>query len=128
MATLRSEITIEQPADAVWRAVVDDPIENWFPLIENSVVEGSSRTIVLQDGTKVEEAIVTRDPALRRFQYKVVGGDLPVEHHLGTVDVIVLEDNSSLVVYSTEIEPAAIGEVMGPAIADSLTGLRQRLS
>ncbi|MGV9826488.1 SRPBCC family protein [Gordonia sp. NPDC003429] len=128
MATLRSEITIEQPADAVWRAVVDDPIENWFPLIENSVVEGSSRTIVLQDGTKVEEAIVTRDPSLRRFQYKVVGGDLPVEHHLGTVDVIVLEDNSSLVVYSTEIEPAAIGEVMGPAIADSLTGLRQRLS
>lgn len=127
MATLRSELAIAKPADVVWSVVVDDPIETWFPLIASSAVEGSSRTIVLQDGTKVEERIVTRDSALRRFQYQIVGGDLPVESHLGTVDVIETSPTSSLVVYSTEIAPDAIGDVMGPAIAESLSGIRDRL-
>ena len=128
MATLRSDIIIPASADTVFSAIVNDPIEDWFPLIASSTVQGANRTIVLGDGTKVEEKIVTNDPALRRFQYQVVGGDLPVESHLGTVDVIAIDDNTSLLVYGTEIEPAALGDVMGPAIADAVTTVRDRLA
>jgi len=30
---------------------------------------------------------VTNDPELRRFQYRIVGGGMPVESHIGTVDM-----------------------------------------
>ena len=44
------------------------------------------------------EEIVTVDLQLRRFQYRVTGGDLPVEEHLGTIDVIELEEQNSILV------------------------------
>lgn len=125
MASLRSEIVIPSPANTVWEVVADAAIETWYPLIESSTVEGNRRTVVLSGGTKIEEIIENRDDTLRRFQYQIVGGDLPVEQHLGTVDVIAL-GNESLVVYSTEIEPAALGDAIGPAVADALISLSHR--
>ncbi|MFC9837867.1 SRPBCC family protein [Rhodococcus sp. NPDC127530] len=127
MVSLRSEIVIASPPDTVWGVVADTAIETWYPLIESSTVDGDRRTVILLDGTKVDEIIENRDATLRRFQYRIVGGDLPVERHLGTVDVIALGDES-VVVYSTEVEPAELGEAIAPAVADALTSLRDRLS
>jgi len=62
---------------------------------------------------------------LRRFQYKITGG-LPVDHHLGTVDL--LEDGpNSLVVYSTEITPDELADVVGPSIEGGVQGLKAHL-
>ena len=49
---------------------------------------------------------------------------MPVESHLGTVDV--LEDGSgSIVVASTEVTPDGLADVMGPATAGGLQGLKE---
>ncbi|MBB3178802.1 SRPBCC family protein [Variovorax sp. Sphag1AA] len=126
MATRRSEIRIRRHPDEVW-AVINDAgrISDWFPLVETSSVEDSRRSLLLQGGARVEEDI-SRDEALRRFQYSIVGGDVPVDYHLGTVDVHDL-DGESLVVYSTEVLPDELGDVLGPAVADALSELRRQL-
>ncbi|MGD9531887.1 MAG: hypothetical protein AB7V44_34515 [Pseudonocardia sp.] len=74
--------------------------------------------MTLEKGT-----VVTSDPALRRLQYRAVGGDLPVESHLGTVDVIELEPNRTIVVYSTEIEPASLADAFDGAISEAVAAL-----
>ncbi len=126
MATLRSNITIDRPAQEVW-AVVSDAgrISEWFPSVQTSTASGSGRSCELQGGVPLEEEIVTSDPDLRRFQYRIVGGGVPADFHLSTVDVLPLDDDRSLVVYSTEITPDKLAGTMGPAIEGGVRGLKE---
>lgn len=51
---------------------------------------------------------------------------MPVDYHLGTVDV--LEDGqNTIVVYSTEISPDELAEVVGPSIEGGVQGLKAHL-
>lgn len=127
MATLRSQVRINRPVDDVWAVVADAAgIAQWFPGIETSTAEGKLRRCTVAGGGAIEEQIVTNDAQLRRFQYRITGGSIPVESHLGTVDV--LEDGAgSLVIYSTEVTPDELASVMGPATAGGLQGLKEHL-
>jgi len=125
MATLRSHITIDRPADEVWAVVSDaGAISTWFPTVQTSTASGEDRHCTLEGGVPLEEKIVTNDPDLRRFQYRIVGGGVPAQSHLGTIDVIE-QGETSLVVYSTEITPDELAGTMGPAIEDGIRGLKQ---
>lgn len=125
MATLRTHLTIDRPADQVWSTVSDaGNISAWFPMVKTSSAEGSGRNCTLDGDVPLEEEIVTDDAELRRFQYRIVGGGVPVESHLGTIDVLD-QGGSSLVVYSTEVTPDEIAGTLGPAIEDGLRGLKE---
>jgi len=126
MASLRATARIARPADEVWK-VVSDPagIPAWFPGIEHATAGVGTRSCTLAGGHELHEDVVNVDGDLRRFQYRVTGG-LPVDHHLGTVDV--LEDGlNSLVVYSTEITPDELADVVGPSIEGGVQGLKAYL-
>lgn len=124
MATVRSHTRINRPAEDVWNVVSDaGNIAAWFPAITTSSASGSTRQCELADGTPLSEEIVTNDPELRRFQYRITGG-IPADEHLGTVDV--LDDGAeSMVVYTTEVRPDALTDTLGPTVEDGLQGLKQ---
>ena len=49
---------------------------------------------------------------------------VPIAFHLGTLDVI--EDAAgSLVVYSQQVEPDELGDIVGPAVAGGIEGIRR---
>lgn len=124
MATHRTHITIDRPAAEVVSVVSDaGSISAWFPVVQTSHAGGGERHCTLEGGVPLDEEIVTNDPELRRFQYRIVGGGLPVETHLGTVDVLE-QDGRSLVVYSTEVSPDEAADTLGPAIEDGVRGLK----
>ncbi|MFI5436460.1 SRPBCC family protein [Rhodococcus baikonurensis] len=125
MSSLRAEILIDANPDCVWEVVRDAAsISEWYPLISGSSLDSRGvRQIELSDGSRLEEKIVTSNEFLRRFQYQIQDGDLPVEHHLGTIDVIPIEDKT-LVVYSTEITPDSLALLVDSAVKDALAGLR----
>ncbi|MGB3230952.1 MAG: SRPBCC family protein [Mycobacterium sp.] len=95
----------------------------WFPSVQTSEAAGGERHCVLAGGAPLDEEIVTSDDELCRFQYRIVGGGLPVAFHLGTIDVLDQGDRS-LVIYSTEIDPDEVAGTLGPAIEDGLRGLK----
>ncbi len=124
MATLRTHLTIDRPADEVWSVVSDaGSISAWFPMVATSSLDGDTRHCELDGGVPLDEEIVTNDAALRRFQYRIVGGGVPVESHLATIDVLD-HGGSSLVLYSTEVTPDEIAGTLGPAVEDGLKGLK----
>ncbi|MHB8669180.1 MAG: SRPBCC family protein [Acidimicrobiales bacterium] len=127
MASLRFDLRINRSADEVWKVVSDvGGIGSWFGGIESCEVNGDRRTIVLGGGITLEEEIVTNDDPLRRFQYRIVGGAVPVQFHLGTIDV--LEDGQTArAIYSTEVQPDDLAALMGPAIESGLRGLKAHL-
>lgn len=126
MATIRHHTHIDRSPDDVWKIVADaGAIAEWFPGIDTSSVQGRVRRCSLGDAELVEE-IVTADDDLRRFQYRITDGPMPVEFHLATVDVLPDADGS-LVIYSTEVLPDDAKAVFDPTLAKGLEGLRAYL-
>jgi Polyketide cyclase / dehydrase and lipid transport len=125
-ASVRKEIRIHRSAADVW-ARIEDPavIQEWFPGIVASTVDGTTRVITLGSGISMPEEIITRDPILRRFQYRITVGVF--RNHLGTIDVIDLHDETCLVVYSTDADPRTMALVIGAATAEALVELRDQM-
>jgi len=130
MATVRREVIIDRPADAVW-ARVGDPaaIPSWFPGMIDATVDATAvpvtRTITTAAGLSLPEEIVTVDPILRRFQYRVTAPF--VQHHLGTIDVFDLGDGRSLVAYATDCVPDAMALIIGGATGAALAELQRQM-
>ncbi len=126
LGSIRHEIRIARRADDVW-AIVGDPtrLAEWFPGIVASVVDGSSRVITTGAGIPMPEQILVNDPVQRRFQYQVTA---PLfRFHRGTIDVIDLGDETSLVVYSTDADPRAMALTIGGGTAGALDELQRQL-
>ncbi|MFN7150720.1 MAG: SRPBCC family protein [Microthrixaceae bacterium] len=127
MASIRREIRIDAPVADVW-PLVGDPgrIHQWFPGIVDCTVDetddGTVRTVTLGSGISLEEHVVTNDPIAHRFQYRIVSGVF--KQHLGTVDVIGLDDTTSLAVYSTDALPDVMALVIGGASGVALENIK----
>lgn len=124
--SVRRQVHIKRPPDEVW-ALVGDParIQEWFPGIVSSTVEGSTRTIVTGSGLPMPEDIVTNDPIQRRFQYHITTSIFT--EHLSTLDVLDLGDGTSLAVYSADTRPATMALVIAGAAGNALENARRIL-
>jgi hypothetical protein len=122
VASVRRHRVIDAPAERVW-AVVGDPgaLATWFEGIESCTVEGDLRTAVIGSGLPMPERVVTNDPCQRRFQYRI---EAPLfRSHLSTIDVIELDPQRCMVVYSVDAEPAPLALVIAGAAEASLANL-----
>ena len=121
--SVRRQVRIACSPDEVW-ALVGDParIQEWFPGIESSTVEGSNRVVVTGSGLPMPEEILTNDPLQRRFQYRITAPMF--REHLSTLDVLDLGDGTSLVVYSADADPSTMALVIAGAAGNALDHLR----
>ncbi len=125
MASLRTHARIDRPAEEVWQLVAHPAaISQWFPGIESATATATGRRCAVAGGGQLEEDIVNVDATLRRFRYRINAG-MQVEEHLGTVDVLEDGPNACLVLYSTEIHPDSLADMMGPAIEGGVRGLKE---
>ncbi len=124
--SIRRQVRVGAPARHVW-ALVGDParIPEWFPGIIECTVEGTQRVVTTGSGIPIPEEIVTNDPLQRRFQYRITGPIM--REHLSTIDVIDLGDDTSLVVYSVDADPATMALVLGGAAGNALDNVRHML-
>ena len=125
--SVRHQMRIGRRADDIW-ALVGDPtrLDEWFPGIDSCTVDGDQRVIVTGSGLPMPEQLLTIDATQRRFQYRITS---PLfKEHLGTIDVHDLEDGTSLVVYSTDANPAALALVIGGACRAALAHLAELMA
>lgn len=121
--SVRNAIRVARHPDEVW-AVVGDPVRlpEWFPGVRACTVDGDRRVVTTEAGIDMPEHLLTVDRLQRRFQYRITAP--LVREHLSTVDVIDLDDGTSLVVYGVDAEPAVLALVIGGAAGDALEQLR----
>jgi len=77
---------------------------------------------VTGSGLPIPEQILTCDRLQRRFQYRITAPI--VREHLSTLDVLDLEDGTSLVVYSADADPSTMALVIAAAAGNALEHLR----
>ncbi len=125
-ATVRRQVRIAAPPDTVWE-ILGDPgrIQEWFPGIVASTVEGTTRQVTTGSGVVIPEKIITNDHLQRRFQYRITAPF--VREHLSTIDVLDVGDGTSLVVYAADADPSTMALVVGGAGGNALKFLRELL-
>ena len=126
MATVRRHVRINRPATDVWAILGDAAaLPRWFPGIVDAKVDGVIRVVTTGTGLPMPEEIITCDPLLRRFQYRITAPMF--RHHLSTIDVIDLDDGTTLAVYAVDAEPSVLALTIGGAAGAGLEALKTML-
>lgn len=126
LGSIRHEIVIDRPAATVW-ALAGDParLHEWFPGITSLTLDGKHRTITVGAGLSMPEEIVIHDHAARRFEYTIT---MPLfTFHRGTIDVIELDEERCMVVYSTEADPRTMALVISGGCYRALQELKRQM-
>lgn len=123
MTTLRFDTQVKQAPEHVWAVLTDvNTIPEWFPAVQEARFDGVHRVLRTAEGT-LKALVVTKNDELRRFQYRFVEGlPLPIDFHLGTIDVLPDGDGAH-VVYSQEILPEGLAPIVERAVSEGIVGI-----
>jgi hypothetical protein len=127
LGSIRHHRIVKHRADRVWE-IAGDParLHEWFPGITRCEVNGTRREITLGNGLVMPEEIVVRDDVQMRFQYRITA---PLfVFHRGTIDVIALDEESCITIYTTEADPRAMALVVAGASSEALANLDELLT
>lgn len=123
-ASERRTISIAKSPDEVWAIVgAAERLHEWWPGVVSSEMNGDTRIVVTGSGLTMPEQVITCDALQRRFQYRL--RTAIIKEHLGTVDVLEQPDGTSLVVYSTDADPATMALVIAGASGNALRTLKE---
>jgi uncharacterized protein YndB with AHSA1/START domain len=124
--SIRHHIRINRPAATVWTLAGDATrLHEWFPGITSCQVDGNMRVIVLGSGLQMPEEILVTDDIQHRFQYRIT---IPMfAFHRGTIDVLDMDDDTSVAVYTTEADPRAMALTIGGGTAGALDELKRQM-
>ncbi|MFD5595437.1 SRPBCC family protein [Streptomyces griseorubiginosus] len=123
MATFRFDTRVTQDPDRDWAVLTYvSRIPEWFPAVREARFDGTHRHLTTSDGT-LKSLVVTKDDALRRFQYRFVEGmPQPIDFHLGAIDVLP-DASGSRVIHSQEILPEALAPIVERAAGEGIAGI-----
>ena len=88
MTTLRKEIRIDAPVEAVWEVLGDlESTPEWIPGVAEATVSGDRRVCRTTDGEEIHERIHGYDEAARTWSYAQSVVPLPITGSAGTLRV-----------------------------------------
>lgn len=112
MATIRNDITIDAPADAVWDALAD------FQAVHRRVAPGflsgsrpdgeGVRIVTFSNGTAARETLVSLDAERRRLVYAIIGGR--AVHYNASVQVVAEGAGRCRVEWVIDLMPSEFAE------------------
>jgi carbon monoxide dehydrogenase subunit G len=106
MATIRKEIPIAAPPEAVWPAVRDvGAVHRLAPgFVLESHLDGEWRTVTFASGMVARELIVAVDDGLRRVAYAIPEGG-KFRHYHGSIEVLAAGADTSRLVWTIDLLP-----------------------
>jgi hypothetical protein len=128
MASVRREIVVAAPADAVWEAIRDvgavhTRLARRF--VVDTRVDGDSRLVTFANGMTVRERIVTVDDEARRLVYAVVEWQLT--HHNASFQVVPETARSCRVIWITDLLPDSLADLIIGFIDQGCEAIKQTL-
>jgi carbon monoxide dehydrogenase subunit G len=129
MATVRQEIPIDAPADAVWDALRDwaAPHERLVPgFLTATELDGDDRLVTFFDGTVARERLITLDAEDRRLVWSATGGAL--SHHNASARVTEDGAAGAVLTWTADFLPDDFAPRMRELIAAGGRAMQQALA
>jgi len=127
MASIRREISLEPPPEAVWDVVRDvSAVHTRFTpgFVTDVVMEGADRIVTFANGFVAREVIVDLDETGRRLAYSVRSERLT--HHNASFQVLS-EGQGSRLVWIADVLPHEAAVTVGAMMSDGLEAVGRTL-
>jgi len=128
MASIRQEISIAAPAEAVWAAVRDVGAvhERLAPgFVVDTRLEPGARVVTFGNGLVARELIVDLDDAQRRLVWAAVGGRL--SHHNASVQVFDEGPGRCRLVWIADLLPNELKPAIEAMVDQGMAAIRRTL-
>jgi hypothetical protein len=128
MASIRTEITIDAPAEAAWDALrdwgaLDERLARGF--VTETRLDGDDRIVTFFNGTVARERLVDLDDETRRLVWSVADG--PFTHHNASAQVFAEGEQRTRFVWIADLLPNELATRIAPLMEQGTRAIKETL-
>jgi len=127
MKSIEERLVLEAPIDKVWKILSDISRCDWLPTVNHVELEGDCRVFEMEGMGKIKEKIIEINHENKILKYSAIETRTPIDHHLACMQLNPINDTSTELYWSTEIEPEIFAEAIRQGMLVSAEGLKQVL-
>jgi carbon monoxide dehydrogenase subunit G len=127
MKSIEERFVLQAPIDEVWNILSDISRCDWLPTVNHVEVEGDCRVFEMEGMGKIKEKIIEVNDENKTLKYSAIETRTPIDHHLACMQLNAIDDTSTELLWSTEIEPEIFAEAIRQGMLVSAEGLKKVL-
>ena len=128
MKSIEERFVLQAPIDEVWNILSDISRCDWLPTVNHVELEGDCRVFEMEGMGKIKEKIIEINHENKILKYSAIETRTPIDHHLACMQLNPINDTSTELYWSTEIEPEIFAEAIRQGMLISAEGLKKVLS
>ena len=125
MKVLKEELILNCTAQKLWSILSDVSRCDWVPTINEITLDGECRIFEMEGMGIVKEKILLNDDSKMMLQYSAIETRTPIDHHLATMHVTGIDENSCNLRWTTEIDPEIFGDAVHQGMSVSIEGIKK---
>ena len=125
MKTLNELTTFDCSANHLWLILSDISRCDWVPTIEKITLDGDCRVFEMEGMGSVKEKILLLDNENMKLQYSAVETRTPLQHHLATMQIIRVSEETCQLNWTTEIDPEIFADAIHQGMLISIDGIKK---
>ena len=125
MKLLKEEMILNCSAKKLWSILSDVSRCDWLPSVEEIRIEGDCRVFEMEGMGKVKEQILLNDDNKMKLQYSAIETRAPINHHLATMHVSHIGENTCNFSWTTEIDPEIFANAIHQGMMISIDGIKK---
>ena len=125
MKTLNEITTFDCSANHLWLILSDISRCDWVPTIEKITLEGDCRVFEMEGMGSVKEKILLLDNENMKLQYSAVETRTPLQHHLATMQITSINEETCQLNWTTEIDPEIFADAIHQGMLISIDGIKK---
>ena len=127
MKTITEAVDFNCEAKILWGILSDVSRCDWVPTVNEIKLEEDCRIFEMQGMGNVKEKILINDSSIMTFQYSAIETIVPLKHHLATMKVSSVDENSCNLLWQTEIDPESYADAIHQGMLISIEGIKKVL-
>ena len=125
MKVLKEEMILNCSAKELWNILSDVSRCDWVPSVEEIRIEGDYRVFEMEGMGAVKEQIILNDSNQMKLQYSAIETRAPINHHLATMHVSPIGENTCNFSWTTEIDPEIFADAIHQGMMISIDGIKK---
>ena len=98
---------------------------DWVPTIEKITLEDDCRVFEMEGMGTVKEKILLLDNENMKLQYSAVETRTPIQHHLATMQITSVNEETCKLDWTTEIDPEIFADAIHQGMLISIDGIKK---
>ena len=124
MKTLSETQIFECSSSFLWDILSDVGRCDWVPTIEEITLDGDCRLFEMEGMGSVKEKILLLDNESMTLQYSAIETRTPLQHHLATMKITSIDEDTCQLDWTTEIDPEIFADAIHQGMLISIDGIK----